>query len=81
MPIYEYVCQNCGKKTEKLVSISSAETEIDCPECGHKAEKIMSSTSFQLKGGGWYAQGYSDKPSCSAKSDSPKCKSCPASKS
>jgi putative FmdB family regulatory protein len=80
MPIYEYACENCGKVTEKLVNISSDNQETDCPECGGKAVKIMSASAFHLKGGGWYSQGYSkdSAPSCSAKSDSPACKSCPA---
>jgi putative FmdB family regulatory protein len=33
MPIYEYQCQNCGEKFEKLVrSIHSAELVV-CPGC------------------------------------------------
>ena len=31
-----------------------------CRECPGKLEKLISRTSFQLKGGGWYAQGYSN---------------------
>ena len=30
-----------------------------CTSCGSsKLSKVMSRTSFQLRGGGWYAQGY-----------------------
>ncbi|MFQ5875370.1 MAG: zinc ribbon domain-containing protein [Dehalococcoidia bacterium] len=33
MPIYEYRCQNCGEKFEKLVrSINGAE-QVVCPGC------------------------------------------------
>jgi putative FmdB family regulatory protein len=29
-----------------------------CAECSGKLEKLISRTSFHLKGGGWFAQGY-----------------------
>lgn len=32
-----------------------------CPDCSGAVQKIMSTSSFQLKGGGWYADGYSNK--------------------
>jgi len=34
MPIYEYKCQDCGAKFEKLVRGSNP--EIVCPSCGEK---------------------------------------------
>jgi len=80
MPIYEYACEKCGKVTEKLVSISSENGEIECPDCKGIAPKIMSASAFHLKGGGWYSQGYSKNGgSCSVKKDSPACAACPAS--
>ncbi len=36
MPIYEYRCQDCGTKFEKLVRRSSDVPEIECPSCGQK---------------------------------------------
>lgn len=43
MPIYEYRCQDCGEKFEKLVRSSTDQTELTCPNCGGKqAEKLMS---------------------------------------
>ena len=35
MPIYEYSCQDCGARFEKLVSTSSA-SDVVCPSCGEK---------------------------------------------
>lgn len=36
----------------------------DCPDCGGKMKKIISSTTFVLKGTGWYATDYAaGKPS------------------
>ena len=82
MPIYEYACENCGKVTQKMMSFSQKTETIECPECQGTAKGIMSASAFHLKGGGWYSQGYGSKSesSCAAKSDSPKCAGCPASK-
>lgn len=58
MPIYEYRCQSCGHEYE--VSQRIVEPSLkDCPAC-HKPdlERLISATSFQLKGGGWYKDGY-----------------------
>jgi putative FmdB family regulatory protein len=58
MPIYEFKCPN-GTITEKLVKMDTA--EILCPKCRQKAKKIISACTFELKGGGWCADGYSSK--------------------
>jgi len=43
MPIYEYRCQECGEKFEKLIRSSTDQTELCCPGCGCKqAEKVPS---------------------------------------
>ena len=43
MPIYEYRCQKCGEKFEKLVRSSTDQTELTCPNCGsNQTEKLMS---------------------------------------
>ncbi len=54
MPIYEYQCEACGHRLEKLQKISDDPLK-DCPEC-NKAElrKLVSAAAFRLKGGGWY---------------------------
>jgi putative FmdB family regulatory protein len=36
MPIYEYLCQDCGNKFEKLVRRSDDAIEAGCPSCGQK---------------------------------------------
>ena len=36
MPIYEYECQDCGTKFEKLLRRSSESPEVQCPSCGQK---------------------------------------------
>lgn len=59
MPTYEYECEDCGKVWETEQSIKS-EPESTCPECLKVSKKrlISGGTSFQLRGGGWSAQGY-----------------------
>ena len=34
MPIYEYRCQDCGTKFEKLVRRQAEPSELECPSCG-----------------------------------------------
>ncbi|MBV9081239.1 MAG: zinc ribbon domain-containing protein [Acidobacteriaceae bacterium] len=34
MPIFEYSCDNCGTKFEKLVRRSAESHAIRCPSCG-----------------------------------------------
>jgi putative FmdB family regulatory protein len=61
MPIYEYQCSLCGHQLEVLQKVSD-DPLTECPNC-HKASlnKLISSTSFQLKGTGWYVTDFRDK--------------------
>ena len=65
MPIYEFVCEACGRIVERLQKLSDPPPEA-CPECGGKMAKIMSRNSFQLKGGGWYRDLYGSGSSSTA---------------
>lgn len=60
MPIYEYVCEKCGKLNEVLQKVNDPAPE-KCDACDSTAKltRIVSRTSFQLKGGGWYSDLYS----------------------
>ncbi len=55
MPVYEFQCK-CGHIVEELVRMDTK--SIECPKCRAKAKKILSACSFELKGGGWFADGY-----------------------
>ncbi|MEK6200808.1 MAG: zinc ribbon domain-containing protein [Desulfobulbaceae bacterium] len=57
MPLYEYECDTCAKVFEVQQRMADAPLS-DCPECEGSVKKVMSMSSFQLKGGGWYADGY-----------------------
>lgn len=59
MPIYEYECEACRKVVEMWQSMSEAPL-ASCPDCGGSVKKIISQSAFHLKGGGWYADGYSN---------------------
>ncbi len=56
MPIYEYLCESCGNKFEKLVRrASTATTEImeaSCPGCGQKHLRQEYSTFAARAGAG-----------------------------
>ena len=56
MPVYEFECAK-GHITEELVPMGTKHTK--CTKCNKKAKKILSACTFELKGGGWYADGYS----------------------
>ena len=60
MPLYEYECTQCHKRTEKIQKFSDAEITV-CPFCGGKLERVISAPAIQFKGGGWFADGYGSK--------------------
>ena len=54
MPIYEYQCEACEHKMEKLQKLSDEPLKV-CPVCNElKLSKLVSAAGFRLKGGGWY---------------------------
>ena len=59
MPIYEYKCAKCGV-VEVMRGIKEKPLK-KCPNCKNKVERMISSTSFVLKGSGWYATDYAKK--------------------
>lgn len=62
MPLYEYQCLKCGKKTEKIESIAGPHLK-KCPHCGGKVERLQSAPAIQFKGSGWYVTDYAGKSS------------------
>jgi len=60
VPIYEYSCTKCGKTVEAMQKMSDPPLK-KCPQCGGTLAKMISSTSFVLKGTGWYATDYAKK--------------------
>ncbi|MBU0505932.1 MAG: zinc ribbon domain-containing protein [bacterium] len=71
MPLYEYVCNACHYEFEELQKFSDLPIEI-CPKCEKRdVVKKISLTAFQLKGEGWYKDGYS-RPSETPKKEATK---------
>ena len=59
MPIYEYHCSKCGD-FETMQKMSDKPL-TKCPTCKSKVTKLISSTTFHLKGSGWYITDYARK--------------------
>ena len=71
MPLYEYKCEACGNRFEKIQKFSDPLVDV-CPACGGKVEKLLSSPAIQFKGSGWYITDYAKKSSSSDSSSSSK---------
>ena len=54
---YAYACKKCGKEHEQSHGMNDKPSK--CPHCGStRLEKLLFASTFALKGGGWYADGY-----------------------
>ena len=60
MPIYEYICEKCGKRTERIQKVTDAPCK-KCPHCGGLLRKLVSSPAIQFKGSGFYINDYAKK--------------------
>ena len=67
MPLYEYLCDACANRFEKIVQFSDPPLEV-CPKCGGKVQKLFSSPAIQFKGSGFYITDYAKKSSGEAAS-------------
>lgn len=39
MPIYTYICEDCGEKFDLLVGVTSQKVALKCKKCGSKKIK------------------------------------------
>ena len=62
MPLYEYQCTKCKRKTEKIESMNGPHLK-KCPHCGGKVEQLLTAPAIQFKGSGWYVTDYAGKKS------------------
>jgi putative FmdB family regulatory protein len=60
VPLYEYQCAKCGKRTEKIENVSGPHLK-KCPHCGGKVERLLTAPAIQFKGSGWYVTDYAGK--------------------
>jgi len=63
VPLYEYECEACGKRFEKIQKYSDPLVDV-CPNCGKgPVKKLLSSPAIQFKGSGFYITDYAKKAS------------------
>jgi putative FmdB family regulatory protein len=65
MPLYEYECTACHRRTEKY---SDADLTI-CPHCAGPLERTITAAAISFKGGGWYKDGYASAKPAAAGAD------------
>ena len=71
MPIYEYVCEQCGECTEAIQRLADPPLS-ECLKCGGRLRKKVSAPAFQFKGTGWYVTDYARKGESGKSSESGK---------
>ena len=74
MPLYEYECDACGHRFEKIQKFSDPLVDT-CPKCGGQVHKLFSSPAIQFKGSGFYITDYARKGNDSAMTKSGEAKS------
>jgi putative FmdB family regulatory protein len=54
MPIYEYQCEQCGLRFDRLESMA-ATPATSCPECHGPVHRVIAPVGVIFKGSGFYA--------------------------
>lgn len=65
MPLYAYVCTQCGHRFEKIQGFND-EPVKGCPQCQGALERPLTVPALQFKGAGWYVNDYAGKSGASA---------------
>jgi putative FmdB family regulatory protein len=65
MPLYEYQCESCQHRFERIQKFSDPPIAV-CPNCGGPVKKLFSSPAIQFKGSGFYITDYAKPGSASA---------------
>ncbi len=68
MPLYEYLCDHCHHKFERIDKFTARQTR-KCPKCGGKAKRQLAAPAIQFKGAGWYVTDYGGKSGGESKSE------------
>ena len=70
MPLYEYECEACHTRFERIQKFSDPRIEV-CPHCSKgPVRKLLSSPAIQFKGSGFYITDYAKKSTSEAGSKS-----------
>jgi putative FmdB family regulatory protein len=69
VPLYEYECEKCGKRVEKIEKYDGPHVK-KCPSCGGHLDRLQSAPAIQFKGSGWYVTDYGRSSSKESAKDS-----------
>ena len=50
MPLYDYVCNDCNKTFELVLTLKEHDTEIKCPKCGSRNVEQEATAFFAVTG-------------------------------
>jgi putative FmdB family regulatory protein len=67
MPLYEYQCESCNRRFERIQKFSDPPVDT-CPFCSGRVKKLLSTPAIQFKGSGWYITDYAKKSGGESKS-------------
>jgi putative FmdB family regulatory protein len=68
MPLYEYECDACGRRFERIQKFSDPLATV-CPTCGGAVRKLFSSPAIKFKGSGFYITDYAKSGASGSEAD------------
>lgn len=66
MPLYEYECQECHKRFDRIQGIND-DPVSECPFCGCEVERVIHPSPIIFKGGGFYVTDSKESPKSKGK--------------
>jgi putative FmdB family regulatory protein len=70
MPIYEYECQACRHRFERLQHFSDEPVKV-CPDCGASVQRVIQPVGIIFKGSGFYVTDNRQLPATEAAKELP----------
>jgi putative FmdB family regulatory protein len=61
MPVYNYVCDECGAQFDQYLPFQDAGKKVSCPKGHAHTRKIISAPSVVFKGSGFYVTDHRNK--------------------
>jgi putative FmdB family regulatory protein len=69
MPLYEFICEDCGEIFEELVISAASSNQVTCPSCNSDlVRKLISTFSAKVSGSGFQLSGFGSGRSCNTQS-------------
>jgi len=69
MPLYEFICEDCGESFEELVMSANTANQVTCPYCkSDLVRKLISTFASKVGSGSGALNGYSSGSSCGTQS-------------